>query len=811
MSEQIEVIIRTSGEVATTLVASASEQNGKRGRKKSSSEIWVSQNSGVECDLGGIAKDWRYILGNRSRWTTQAVARAHVQAKCENTLAKLGIDRPQLRRLAIAGLVEVSVPYCEDGTLDAARDFPWEHLISGATKEFRGPSPLLVVRHLSGVPKTRRRTPKSFSLVQTAPGIFGEHFNLKAERSLITGGLQSLSDTGRLDNPVAADLRSEIKSEAPDVVHLAGVDVRLGEWLEADWLEDEVKFEADTKDGMYFAHSRRPYRRVNAKKIAQYLTAASKKPVLVGINSWYSGGELAPSCVANGAAMAIGFHNSFDFEVGREFFSEFYRSWLHHDLDATRAMLEAWLKIKPLAKKIRGSGITLWSANSAFERKTRGFMKPNSRGFRLAIQENEKAQDELVRTEADPETERVRDLVGWSIKPVKCLNYSMLHNRRSLMEELMFWFKKPEADEEGRQVNEIRNVEVEVMLKVGDGSFPYRTTVNLGDDNLQIDLADDTIESMGENQAGGICVPLTSELARSVDERMNTSVYVNVQWKGQILYRHTFPVVLSPVDEWNLTETESCWLPSFVQPRDPAVSDIISSAQKYLKCLLDNPTASFDGYQSQDETEVNYVVAQVKSIWSSIVYDYRLGYISPPPAYSENTQRLRTPGQVLRQKRGTCIDLTTLFVSCLEWIELYPVIFMTPVHAFAGFWKHEDYQREYVSVAVQGVTDRKENSEVVSHGGKFPWVAERGAYEELKRFVDEGKLVPVECVDLTESSGFQKTCDFASRYFDADDKYECFDPREKYDNRIKKFHSMIDIVSSRKRVTPLPIVSTNGR
>lgn len=825
MNEQVE--IRTSKEVVATLIArprkrlpsdgadltETNQRESNQRRKKSiapDAQQWVrwvrvENNADVECDLDQIAKDWRYILGNRSRWTSQAVARAQVQQKCESTLLKLGIDRGTLKRLADASLVEVSIPHCHCGTFAAARDFPWEHLIAGATKAFRGPSPILIVRHLLGAQKSKKRNVKSFAIAQTAPAIFEDHFHLASERSLISGALQSLKDIGRLDNPVTGYLKSQIESAAPDLIHLAGMDIRLGEWLEAEWLEDEVRFQENTREGMYFAHTRKPYMKVFAKHIAKCLTSAKRKPTLIGINSWYSGTELAPLCVANGVATAIGFHNSFDDEVGREFYAEFYRAWLEHDLDIVRAMLCAWIKIRPLRKKIRGSGISVWSSTSVFDGRNPSSVKPSVGGFRAAIQAEKELEDAAVSIEADPELDCGRDLVGIQVKPLECLNYSMLHNRRSLLDKLMFWFKTPLADEDGRRVNEIRNVEVEILLKVGDGSFPYRTTVNLGDRNLQIDLADDSVEVRGENQAGGICVPLTSELARSVDERMNTSIYVNVQWKGEILYRHTHPVFLAPVDEWNLSEAESCWLPSFVQPRDPAVTKIISSAQKYLRCLLDDPSASFSGYQNEGG-DVDYVMAQVKSIWSTIVYDYQLGYIGPPPAYSENTQRLRTPGQVLREQRGTCIDLTTLFVSCLEWIELYPVIFMTGPHAFAGFWRRAEYHTEYIAVASQQAIDGTEGIEQVTGGGKFPWVADKSAYCELKKFVDDEKLIPIECVDLTEYSGFQKTWDFACRYFDPEDEWECFDPKKDYDNRIGKFHSLIDIVSSRKRVTPLPLL-----
>ncbi len=57
---------------------------------------------------------------------------------------------------------------------------------------------------------------------------------------------------------------------------------------------------------------------------------------------------------------------------------------------------------------------------------------------------------------------------------------------------------------------------------------------------------------------------------------------------------------------------------------------------------------------------------QVQAIWTAISLDYGLGYINPPPSYSENSQRLRTPWRVLHERRGTCVDLALLMAACLN-------------------------------------------------------------------------------------------------------------------------------------------------
>ena len=78
-----------------------------------------------------------------------------------------------------------------------------------------------------------------------------------------------------------------------------------------------------------------------------------------------------------------------------------------------------------------------------------------------------------------------------------------------------------------------------------------------------------------------------------------------------------------------------------------------------------------------------------QAIWTALVNEFRLQYINPPPAYSDRTQRLRTPGDILGSNSGTCIDLALLLASCLEYIDIYPVIVLLEGHAFAGYWRSD--------------------------------------------------------------------------------------------------------------------------
>ena len=69
------------------------------------------------------------------------------------------------------------------------------------------------------------------------------------------------------------------------------------------------------------------------------------------------------------------------------------------------------------------------------------------------------------------------------------------------------------------------------------------------------------------------------------------------------------------------------------------------------------------------------VDAQVRAIWTALVNEYRLQYINPPPAYSTRDPAPAHARAISSMSNtGTCIDLALLLASCLEYIDIYPVI-----------------------------------------------------------------------------------------------------------------------------------------
>ena len=771
-----------------------------------------------------FATRWNYVLGNRRRWNQLREARQRVRNDAHKALVELGIKPKQLEEIAFSETVEVSTRHYAD--LEYGKEtrlIPWEHLLTAGTKTIRGSQSLTVVRHLKGIKKKpkakeigkvgtkgskaaakkRAVEPIKFAFAGGAPEPLDQFRTFAAELDLVASGFCALTPREAPNALSLEQLGRFLQEAAPEVVHLSAFDAQYAEQRLSDYVTQEMTYCPETVDGIYLWDDiATNIVKISPEDIAACLTSAANKPELAVINSWYSGGTTAPACVAAGAKAAVGFHNSFDDQAAYAFFRLFYRAWNANGHDHLRAFQSAWKNIDVPSSKTRGTAISLWSPNSIAKKQPDSPADDDSTAVSVCP-----GFSPGPATLADPAVDRISELVGIEVQPLETLNYSLLHNRRSLMEKFHLWFRTPQVND-GRSLEMVKDIDVEVVLNIGDAAFTYQTKVNLGESVCQIDLADASLSASNGNPDGGVFVPLTSELFRSVDERMQTSLFIGVTWHDQTLYRHTHTVSLAPIDQWVMDEINIGWLPSFVQPRDPAVRAIIQSAQRYLRCIEDDPNAGFSGYQADD---VNH---QVKAIWSAIVYDFSLAYVSPPPSYNAYAQRLRSPRQVIDEDRGTCVDLAILFASCLEWIELHPVIFMTTQHAFVGYWTTDEAHEEFLKSMHETGRDFSTSDHLVAE--RFPWTTLPVSYEDVYDWAYADKLIPVEAVSLTTRSSFAAAKADGWFHFDEERNPEDHIRPESKDSEPSEgggfgtFKSLVDISASRKFVTPLPIYGINN-
>lgn len=758
-----------------------------------------------------LSEEWTYLLRSRSRWADDQDLRAEIRERALEGLERAGVSRDFMQQLASAAHIEVELhgwnPHDAEANRihETAADVPWEYLISAGTREVGRYQTLLITRLLRNeAPPVIAAPPRRVLFVESAPGRLKDVYDFTSERVRIQAAvgatqvksmselraapatkrspperLLAVSETESLN-----DLADSARFTRWDVLHVSGVDTHQVGWYIED-LYDELEKkspeiwkaivdpppeEPRVRDGMVLREANIAELPVPYDQLAAALIDAAHPPSLVTLNLYYSGTRTAREMVHRGARAAIGFLDEIDDDLAERFFQAFYRAWCHEGAHTiAHAFMAAWHKMSD--QRLHGTAIVIWMGRSVFDR-----YREEPRAMKSAAAANDSGQEEaLERIASTP----VHKLLHVDFDVPDEVNYSLLHNDRPLLTTLTVT----------KLVNDpLENIGVLVELNLGTQNYPYRTT-QLVLDEPQLALAEQ------------VRIPLTATLPRSLRERVHSTVYVRVTCGGRMAYEATTRVTLLPVDEWLDDTDKNPWLPSFVLPRDPAVLKIINAARRYLIGIEDDPAAGFDGYQSVDEKADNPtagVDSQVQAIWTALVNDFRLQYINPPPAYSDQTQRLRTPTEILTSSTGTCVDLALLLASCLEYVDIYPVVTLLTGHAFAGYWRSEEAHDAFTAVKHVPTEVPPVGSGVVREAGvklveEYGWRLTRLNYDEIMQYVTAGDLVMLEATYLTSASSFADAV-----------KEGRADMRSK-----REFDSLLDIKLARMAtppVTPLPIL-----
>ena len=716
----------------------------------------------------------RLLTSDQGRQSNQPAARrvwqeSGLQAIVE--LAEAGaVKRAEveafLASAAKCGEVQVEMEWEAENVGWAARVFPWEALIALATKQEReklgGESRgIIVVRWLRGKePLTPAATgPICFAVSAEAKQA---GYDTDTEHAAIEAAIAPLKLVD-LPSGSLAQLGDSLQDRKPRVLHYvtpSAKDVARGETVsEGDKLEDVAR------------------------------TVAAHHPELVAFSSCHTGRRLAPLAVAHGAHLAVGFHDDVMDSSCPVFFGAFYREWAKtgHVFEALRAGLEAhnWKK----SPSDLGS-VSIWSATDL-------------------IRQQKSAVRAVAKTTVRPGTtderlekpERILEALKVTCIFESALNYSMLHNKRGGLFATFYVLKlKP---------GKLDDLEVTVKLDTG-----LDRPVECHFFAAMPDQPDRTVDFMEH-----ITVPLGSELLRRRGEMLRGAVEVTIRC-GTVRVFHSFnSIELPPCDEWKDDEAGRRFLPSFIFPRDPAVREILTSAQPFLRALKDDVRAAFDGYQSQtipaDAGASDSLQAQLRSIWGALQQNCRLDYTNPPPSYTKNVQRVRTPEEIMRSRRATCLELALLLASCWEHIGLYPVIFLSKGHAFTGYWAGDEAWRDFfdtkkrldaakdINPAAEGVQDKTLDSidpAKASGGGMAvrdaDWLLRATHHLALiSREVKASHLVAVEATSVARLEAFGDAIKLGRAQL-----AEAF--------AAGTFDGMIDVRTARdQRVTPLAIIT----
>jgi hypothetical protein len=153
---------------------------------------------------------------------------------------------------------------------------------------------------------------------------------------------------------------------------------------------------------------------------------------------------------------------------------------------------------------------------------------------------------------------------------------------------------------------------------------------------------------------------------------------------GHVVYETTVPVHLRSVDDmyWGRDFSYSQHIASWVTPHDPAVERLLAAAKERM------PGRRLAGYE-QKKTPLQQeqsTRAQMRAVYEAL-QGSGLSYVKSSVTFGENTdftQRVRMPGESLRQGSANCIDGVVTYASIFENLGLDPMVILVPGHAYVG-------------------------------------------------------------------------------------------------------------------------------
>lgn len=750
--------------------------------------------------------------------------------------------------ISASTLVEVSMPFAGEGIGWSTRIFPWEYALSAgdrASDRRAIEHPLTVVRHLDvATPALRRGASVDESLfpvlfLAEAPGRLARHMAFDVQRDLVWAslGCPTVDRFRPLSNPTEDQLRRAIREFSPQLIHVAGFDLHQGAALLG-----APETPAST-DGIFLPGRDHAPTTLDHVHLASTLCAANAPPRLIGFNLQRSASRMAAMSVAAGCSAAVGFHGQINDRLADLFFATLYGAGHVAHADLLSSFIEARTALGRQPREHRGTGVVLWGRQSWLKdpagvpgsaRRTltdagaiaspgagtgtaAGTARPARvdapRTTRSALEESVQpvptatapvlvdASGDRVsgglgeRTASEAPSRASESPLAVQIDVPERLNYAMLHNSRPLFRRFSI------VNRSGAPIDRLV---VDVSLHAGAETFPFRRMI-WRHEGAPLELERE------------VRLPLVSPLWRAMREAVRTTLIVRVTCirpDGTPLeaFLDTRQLTLLPPDEWRDDEDNRAWLPSFVLSRDPAVVTIVESAQRALMAITDDPGVGFDGYQrSLSAAGVDGVVdRQVRAIWHALLGDHAMSYINPPPTFSEQSQRLRRPAELLQIRRGTCIDLALLLAACLEFVNIHPVLFLLRNHALVGYWRSEAARTRFTRVEPPAaliatltagtrsasVEPTPPRAESVSAGTlrepeqEFPWMLGREEHAEILAAVVAGDLVALEAEALTRRIGF------AAALIEGTTRVR----------NPATFEYFMDIHSARRRdVTPLPL------
>ena len=204
-----------------------------------------------------------------------------------------------------------------------------------------------------------------------------------------------------------------------------------------------------------------------------------------------------------------------------------------------------------------------------------------------------------------------------------------------------------------------------------------------------------TVNATKTTQHVSFVPSIQNQVLRGLIQEDTTSLHVQVKdTRTQEYYVNDIPIVLH--SRWLMQ-----WIPAnrlqiaaWVTPDDQAISQLLKRAATHVPDEQSPVPPGMVGYNNATPQQVT---DQVNAIYDALRLDYHMQYVQSSVPYSasgggSNTglEDIKLPAEILQQRSGMCVELTTLMAAAVESIGLNAEIVVIPGHAFLGVALNEN-------------------------------------------------------------------------------------------------------------------------
>lgn len=137
-------------------------------------------------------------------------------------------------------------------------------------------------------------------------------------------------------------------------------------------------------------------------------------------------------------------------------------------------------------------------------------------------------------------------------------------------------------------------------------------------------------------------------------------------------------------NEWAGLRAPPALLATFVTPNAPVISAILLRVRERLRATTGD--GGLSGYQSHSPERVR---ATVRALYETL-QEHGISYLGSPASFEDVGQKVRLADKLLSERMGNCLDISVLVASCLEQLDIAPVLLIQRGHALPGVWLVDD-------------------------------------------------------------------------------------------------------------------------